>query len=166
MGLYMKKLALLISFLLTFATFLHFTFAQVPVVQADVDACQQCLIDAEGLTQSADVCKDVCKCTDSGSGGLNLIGCYKLNQYKTVASAYSSPAVLINLLVKVLFILAGIIVFFMIIYSGFLFISGGVKGQEKARDVIIAAVGGLLVMFSAYWILQIIKIVTGADIGF
>jgi len=105
-------------------------------------------------------------CDFSGAGGLNLSDCYKLNQNQTVASVYGTPSVIINIFVRVVFILAGIIIFFLLIYAGYLEIVGGVKGQEQAMGVFSTAVIGLIVMFSAYWILQIIQLVTGAKIGF
>jgi|SRR5579859_190999 len=98
------------------------------------------------------------------SQGLNLADCFALNDKQTVASVYSHPSDLINLLVKNVFIVAGIILFVMIIYSGYLFISGGTKGADQAKTVISTAIAGFLIMFSAYWIIQIIKLLTGANI--
>jgi len=70
----------------------------------------------------------------------------------------------VNLIVRNIFVIAGILLFFLIIYAGFLFITGNVKGKEKAKEVLEAALIGFLVMFGAFWILQIIKVVTGTDI--
>jgi len=72
----------------------------------------------------------------------------------------------VNLVVRNIFIVAGLILFMLIIYSGFIFISGGEKEVTKAKDILTTAIIGLLIMFAAYWIVQIIKIVTGADILF
>jgi hypothetical protein len=105
---------------------------------------------------------------DPGKDGLKLTDCFYLNPTSktTVGAVYNTPTVLINLIVRNLFVVAGIILFFLIIYSGYQFISGGVKGQEQAKTTMTTAIGGFIVMFAAYWILQIIKVVTGADILF
>jgi hypothetical protein len=105
-------------------------------------------------------------CNNTGESGLKLTDCYKLNETQSVGSVFNEPAVLINLAVRIIFLLSGIILFVMIIYAGFLTISGGTKGQEQARQVVTSAVIGLIIVFSAYWIMQIIKLVTGTDIGF
>lgn len=104
-----------------------------------------------------------------GTAGVDLTNCYLLNSSTgaTVAGVFGSkPSSIVNLLVKVIFIASGIALFFMIIYSGFLFISGGTKGQEQAKNVMTSAIAGMIIVFSAYWIMQIIRIITGADIGF
>ncbi len=98
--------------------------------------------------------------------GLNLGNCLTLGSGKTVGSVYAKPADLVNVVVRNIFVLGGLILFFMIIYSGFLFISGGEKGIEQASSVITTALIGFLIMFAAFWILRIISLVTGADILF
>lgn len=105
---------------------------------------------------------------DPGKDGLKLTDCFYLNPSTktTVGSVYGTPTVLINLIVRNLFVLAGIILFLMIIYSGYQFISGGAKGHEQAKNTMTTAISGFIVMFAAYWILQIVKVVTGADILF
>lgn len=112
------------------------------------------------LSSLAIVPKAVAQCS-TGQGGVDLRECLQLGGGQTVASVYSTPAVLINLLVRNVFILAGIILFFVIMYAGFQFISGGKKGAEQAKTTITTALLGFVIMFSAYWILQIIRIITG-----
>lgn len=102
---------------------------------------------------------------DTSQANLNLGDCYALNSTQTVRDVYTSPAFLVNLIVRNIFIVAGIVLFFLIIYSGFLFITGNVKGKDKAKEVLEGALIGFLVMFAAYWIVQIVKVVTGADIA-
>ena len=104
------------------------------------------------------------QCTP-GAAGVNLTDCLLLNDKgETVKDVYSTPTSLINLLVPRVFIVAGIILFFLIIYAGFLFITGEVKGKDKALELGKTAAMGFLIMFCAYWIVQIIKLITGADI--
>jgi hypothetical protein len=98
----------------------------------------------------------------TGGGGIDLRECFLLGTNdRTVTSVYSQPSVLINLIVRNVFILAGIIFFFVILYAGFQYISGGKKGAEQAKTILTTAILGFVIMFSAYWILQILRIITG-----
>ena len=101
---------------------------------------------------------------DTGQENLNLIDCYILRPGKTVGEVYDTPTALVNLVVRNLFIIAGILIFFLIIAAGFQFVTGGVKGKDQAAQTIQTAVTGFLLMFAAYWIVQIIKVLTGAQI--
>lgn len=146
-------------------------FTKAVVVPANcstlpINVCQDgshpnCMWDGDSCVDSSST-----PCDNTGKTGLDLLSCYKLNATQSVGSVYKTPAVFVNLIVKIIFIISGIILFFMIIYSGFLFISGSTKGTEEAAKVMTNAVVGLIIVFSAFWIMQIIKLVTGADIGF
>jgi hypothetical protein len=103
-------------------------------------------------------------CTPGADGAVNLGNCLKLNEEKTVQQIYSSPADLVNPIVYNLFIISGVILFILVIYAGFLFIQGTTKGKDQAATVISTAVVGFIVMFAAYWIIQIIEIVIGMQI--
>lgn len=102
---------------------------------------------------------------DVNQEGLKLTDCFLLNPQQTVGEVYKDPATLVNLIVRLLFIGGGIIVFLMFIYAGYQLISDPTsKSQEKAKSTLTSAIGGLIVMFVAFWILQIIKVITGADL--
>lgn len=101
---------------------------------------------------------------DPSKSGVDLSNCFQLNETNTVKSVYTSPNVIVNLLVKVGFVAAGIISFFLMIFAGFQYIAGGTKGAEQAKTIMETALIGFMVMFAAFWIVQIIKVVTGADL--
>lgn len=101
---------------------------------------------------------------DPGSNTLDLTNCLRLSGTQTVGDVYSTPAVLIDLIVRNLFPIAGVILFVMIIFAGFQYITNP-KGPDEARSILEAAIIGLIIMFAAYWILQIVKIITGANVG-
>ncbi len=103
---------------------------------------------------------------DPTSAGLKIGDCLQLSEGQPVSSVYDKPAVLVNLLTSNIFIAGGIILLVMIIYAGFQFITGGAKGMEQAKSVLGTALMGFIIMFMAYWILRIIKIITGANILF
>ncbi len=88
----------------------------------------------------------------------------KLEGNPTVGETYSSFGVIVNLIVSNLFVLAGIIIFFLIIGAGFSYIKDTEKGKDEAKNLATGAVIGFLVMFSAYWIVQIIKLITGMEL--
>lgn len=73
---------------------------------------------------------------------------------------------LISGLVRLLVIAAAVVFFFMLVIGGIKWImSGGDKGKtEEARNQITAALVGLVVVFSAWAIAQLIKTLFGVDI--
>jgi len=98
------------------------------------------------------------------SKSLNLVDCLILNpdDGSTVAGVYDTPAVIVNVIVRNLFVFGGMVLFFMIILAGFKFaMSPQSKGKEDAKNIIQGAGIGFLIMFSAYWIIQILEILTG-----
>jgi hypothetical protein len=105
-------------------------------------------------------------CDNMTKDGLNLGKCFKLNDRQSVMDVYKSPAFLINLIVKNLFVIAGILFFITILIVGLKTIGGGPKGLEEGQKILETAILGFILMFAAYWIVQIIKVVTGADINF
>lgn len=102
---------------------------------------------------------------DPGTGGVDLGNCLQLSSGVPIKAVFNSPAALVNLIVKNVFVLAGVVIFFMIIYAGFKFIQAGTKGKEEAQKILTAAVVGGIVMFSAYWIVQIVQVLTGVNVG-
>ena len=99
-----------------------------------------------------------------GSGFISLGDCLYLSTDTKVSETYTTPAFLVNLLVRNLFVVAGTLLFFMILLAGFKFIVGGKKGLDDAKQIMTAALIGFLLMFSAYWIVQIIKLITRTNI--
>lgn len=81
-----------------------------------------------------------------------------------VKDVYKTPGDLVNLIVPNLFVVGGIVIFGLIMVAGYKYISGGTKGATEALGIFKNAVIGFSIMFSAFWIIQIIKLMTGADI--
>jgi RsiW-degrading membrane proteinase PrsW (M82 family) len=99
-----------------------------------------------------------------GQAGVNLSDCFVTQPGgPTVAATYNNPAALVDILVNNLFPLAGILFLFIILFAGFKFIYQGTKGKDEAKQIIETAIIGFVVMFSAYWVLQIVRVVTGID---
>lgn len=89
----------------------------------------------------------------SGEKGIEQIG--------TVSS-------IISTLLRNVYVLAGIILFILLIVGGLSFIMGaGEENPEKAKkgkQAITAALMGFVIIFCSYWIIRIIEIITGMKI--
>lgn len=83
-----------------------------------------------------------------------------------VKNVFDSTDDMLNLLVKVLFVGAGLVLFLMIISAGFAMIAGDSKDKDKAKSTMTTAAIGFIVMFAAYWIMQIIEILIGTNLNF
>jgi len=98
----------------------------------------------------------------SSQGGFSLGDKFSLGKNPMpVSKVYNTPADIMNIIVRNLFVIAGVIFFLLIIYSGFKFIYQGKKGAEETKTIMTTAVMGLIIMFAAYWIIQIIELITG-----
>lgn len=67
-----------------------------------------------------------------------------------------------------IYIFAGVVLFILLIFGGLtVIINAGKDNPEetaKGQKAITAAVIGFLIIFCSYWIIQIIKTITGVDI--
>jgi hypothetical protein len=72
----------------------------------------------------------------------------------------------INALLIPLLTISGLILFIMLITGGFefLFAGGDPKSAEKGQQRITTAIIGFLIIFTAYWVTQIVEIVLGIKI--
>ncbi|MCJ7804967.1 hypothetical protein MUP35_04540 [Patescibacteria group bacterium] len=75
---------------------------------------------------------------------------------------------IISTLLQNVYVLAGILLFILLIVGGLSFIMGaGEDNPEKAKrgkQTITAALIGFVIIFCSYWIIKIIEIVTGINI--
>ncbi len=95
---------------------------------------------------------------------INVADKIRLKSGVSYRAVYDSPSVFVNVIVRTIFVAAGVVIFFMIIAAGYSFLQGESKGKEQSKTMITGAVIGFLVMFSAYWIVQIIQALTGTEI--
>ena len=82
------------------------------------------------------------------------------------SSVFTTPADLINKLVLPnIFVFAGLIFLALLIGGAFSILrSGDGKGLEKAREQIMNAAIGFIIVFVAYWIVQIVGLLVGQPI--
>lgn len=85
-----------------------------------------------------------------------------------IAMVYPTLAVLINLLIRNLFVITGLILLVVLIFAGIGVIlnagSGNPEAAKKNKMAATSAAIGLLLVFVAYWLIQIIEFVTGIKI--
>lgn len=86
----------------------------------------------------------------------------------TYAPAFSSPGSLISILLKNAYVLAGIMLFVLLIFGGISIISSAGGGDPKktaqGQKALTSAVIGFLIIFGSYWIIQIVQYITGLEI--
>lgn len=67
-----------------------------------------------------------------------------------------------------IYVIGGTILLFLLIFGGLGFIvsagKGDQEGAKKGQQAITAALLGFLLIFASWWIMEIIKIITGLDI--
>jgi uncharacterized membrane protein len=87
-------------------------------------------------------------------------------QGTAASTQYKDTSSLINNILPNVYIAAGIIIFFMIVFGGFTMVAnaGDSHKMDDGKKTITSALVGLLVVFASYWIIQIVQVVTGLQI--
>lgn len=87
-------------------------------------------------------------------------------QGQSAKEAYPNISTLISNILPNVYILAGLILLFGIIFGGFTMISnaGNKEKQQQGKEVITKSLLGFAIIFASYWIIQIIQILTGINI--
>lgn len=85
-----------------------------------------------------------------------------------IASIFPDLGSLINILIFNAYILAGVVLFLLLLFGGIGIIMGSSGGnpEQTARGgkAVVAALGGFLIIFLSYWIIRIIEVITGMNI--
>lgn len=83
-----------------------------------------------------------------------------------VAEVYGQPASLLNTIVPILFIVAGVVLVLFIFAAGFGMVMNpdNKKNVEEGKKKLGFAIAGFILLFASYWIIQIIEQVTGVPI--
>jgi len=78
----------------------------------------------------------------------------------------NTPAEIVTDLMPYIFTIAGIILFIMIIAGGFsIFTSAGnAEKVKKGQGMLVNALIGFLIIFAAYWIIQLVEFSLGLDL--
>jgi len=94
--------------------------------------------------------------SDISTGGIKVGGSWFF-------SNLTKPADIINVILPFIFVIAGLILFFMLIAGGFtIFTSiGNPEKIKKGTGMITSALIGFFIIFAAYWILQLLEYTFG-----
>ena len=90
---------------------------------------------------------------------------FKLKENSSIGGIFSSAKGFrgfISALLPNVFVIAGLILVFLIVMGGLGLVlnAGNAEAQQKNKDLITNAVLGFVLVFAAYWIIQIIQAVT------
>lgn len=81
---------------------------------------------------------------------------------------FSDIGSFVSTLLPNVYVVAGVILFLLLIFGGFTYIvSAGQQkpeGVQKGKKAITAALIGFLLIFTSWWIIQIIEVITGLEI--
>lgn len=84
------------------------------------------------------------------------------------AGTFPELGILVNVLLKNVFVLTGVLLFVVLIFGGLKLMigieSGDKQGAGEGKNAITAALVGLITVFTAYWLIQIIEYLTGLKI--
>lgn len=84
------------------------------------------------------------------------------------AQAFPTLSSLFNSLIGNVMIIAGLLVFIIAAFGGFLFIvnagKGDAKGMETGKKALTFALLGFVLIFASFWIIKIIEFATGTSI--
>lgn len=85
--------------------------------------------------------------------------------FKTPFADFGS---LVSVILSNAYIIAGVVVLFLIVFGGLGVIMGAGSGDQQktgqGRQAITAGVIGFLIIFASYWIIQLIEAITGISI--
>jgi sterol desaturase/sphingolipid hydroxylase (fatty acid hydroxylase superfamily) len=99
---------------------------------------------------------------------INLGEAFKLKNNEGISNieAFSDVRSFVSSILPNVFVIAGLILLGLIVAGGIGFITsaGNPEAQQKSKGTITNAVLGFVIIFAAYWLIQIIQIITGIDI--
>lgn len=97
------------------------------------------------------------------SNGVDIKSCF------SPAQKFNNLGDVVNSLSSNVIIIAGVIFFALILIAGFGVITAAgsedAKALEKNKSFLTYAIIGFVIIFSAFWIVQIINFVTGGSLG-
>jgi branched-subunit amino acid transport protein AzlD len=99
--------------------------------------------------------------------GVNIARDFNIGQWTLLSRpGYESFSSFLSSLLPNVYIIAGVILLFLTIGSGFAIMNSTNDPQKKSQGskALTAAIVGFLILFSSYWLIQIIQKITGIPI--
>lgn len=92
----------------------------------------------------------------------------KIKEVWPLAANFKSLGELVTSFLPIFLLAAGVIFFFLTVYAGFSMItssgSDDANAHERWRMILTYGVIGLVIIFAAFWVLQIINFITGGSL--
>lgn len=81
-----------------------------------------------------------------------------------LSSSFTNLGSIITELLKYLFPLAGLLLFFYLIWGGFSYLTSGgdPKNMEQAKGKVTNAIVGFIIVFIAFWLVQLLDFMFGS----
>jgi hypothetical protein len=101
---------------------------------------------------------------------INIGEVWKIKPNLSISQApqFQTTGALISIILKNVYVVAGILLLFLLLFGGISIILGAGGGDPKktgqGQKAVIAALSGFMVIFASYWIIQIISFITGINI--
>ncbi len=147
------------------------------------EAAEAKCVSPDTLYENKDECEDREDAVDAAIAGeiydiggvtgndtpLDFAGELLLNNEEgtAVQDVFGTVSSIVDLIVRYLFIAGGILFFVLILISGYrlIFLGDKQKAVSSVRTNLTIGVVGLMIMFGAFWILEIIETLTGVPLG-
>lgn len=97
-------------------------------------------------------------------GGIDIGQAFKIgNEGIGTKAGYGSIGAFVSAILPNVYIIAGILLFFLFIFGGFSIITsaGDPEKSKQGQQALTSAVIGFVLVFASYWIIQIIEVLTG-----
>lgn len=98
----------------------------------------------------------------------NLLAQVNIWQQTPQINRFETPGALISVILKNVYMFAGILLFVMVIIGGYSIIAGAGENDPKktgsGKKTLTTALIGFLIIFASYWIIKIIEKITGLGI--
>lgn len=98
----------------------------------------------------------------------NKVYAVSIGEFFEPAKAFQTPAAFINRILPNVYLLAGIILFILVIGAGFMLIRGASEGEADqvgmGKQAATYAVIGFLLIFASFWIIRLVEAITGISI--
>lgn len=166
----MKK----IKFISTIIFLICFFALKITTVSADVATCrEECLANGNTSSECNAICENEGNSEEENIGNIfdgptnatfDTLNPLKMDSENAdLADKLSTPGGIITRTLNFLFPISGLILFVMIVWGGFEVLAGSSSGKslDAGKQRITAAIIGFLLLFSSYWLIQIIEVVFG-----
>jgi hypothetical protein len=113
-----------------------------------------------------DECLNLGNHPDDCQGFSDVVGGVDIRSIFTPAQFFSDPSSVVNLLLSNLLLIAGIILFLLVVFAGFQMITSGgdAHKMEKWRNMLMYGIAGFVIILVAGAVIALVETFTGVNI--